>query len=438
MNLGRLSARSLFGRSALALVSFAILFQILFYAISARLIVWPLLRSSTDDLAGLMILSAQQFERTTPPARQQFAARLSEKYHLRIAEADDRLAGKKSLLPFIGLLQQSLSNRLGQRVEVRDHNGIFSTDIPFDGKHVRLSFSYDRIGTDPYLTLAALFIVTFLLSLALAMIVARKLAHPLRVLGNAAGEVGKGHAAQIQTHVGVEELDELVQNFNTMAREVEALLRNRTTLLAGISHDLRSPLARARVLVELAQETGDIGLMDDLDRSLLQMEKAIADCLDFSKGVRIGAQEIIDLSVLLPEMCAELSREGSAVHLGIAVGRVWANRLALTRVLRNLIENAQRYGGREPAQLGVLSEDQFLCIDVLDRGTGIPEAELERVFQPFVRLEGSRNAQTGGSGLGLAVVKDICRAHDWRISLRNREGGGLQARLCLPSAKTAL
>ncbi len=427
----RLSRHSLFGRTAFALVGFTLLCQILFYIVSARLIVWPLLRSTTEDLAALMMLSAHQFVTTPPPMRAEFSKRLAEQYRLDAGETSAPLNGETSFLPFIDMLQATLSSRLGHPVQILRHNNEYSVDIPADGHIVRFSFARSRIGTDPFLTLAFLFVVILLLSLGAALVVACKLACPLRDLGHAAAQVGQGRAARIEPQARVKELDELVQSFNAMANQVQTLIQNRTTLLAGISHDLRSPLARARVLMELAEETSDISLLSDLNRYLSEMEKLITDCLDFSRGITVGTQEPIILPAFLADLCTGHSRGGPVVQVSGTVRMVHANRSALTRVIRNLVENAQRYGNGLPVEINLSGHEEAVYIEVLDNGPGIPEEERERVFQPFVRLETSRNPATGGSGLGLAVVREICRAHGWGITLHNRRDGGLLARLCL-------
>ncbi|MHB8453382.1 MAG: sensor histidine kinase [Acidiferrobacterales bacterium] len=161
------------------------------------------------------------------------------------------------------------------------------------------------------------------------------------------------------------------------------------------------------------------------------MEKLITDCLDFSRGITVGAQEPIVLPSFLADLCTGLSRGSPVVRDSGTARMVHANRSALTRVIRNLVENAQRYGNGSPVEINLSGHEEAVYIEILDNGPGIPEDEREHVFQPFVRLETSRNPATGGSGLGLAVVREICRAHGWGITLHNRHGAGLRARLCL-------
>ena len=158
----------------------------------------------------------------------------------------------------------------------------------------------------------------------------------------------------------------------------------------------------------------------------------IAEFLDFSRGVVADADTALELSALVAPVCAELSVTGSRVHFTGENVPVQCNPSALLRVLRNLIENAQRYSGGEAVKVHLSRRLATAVIEIHDCGPGIPEDERERVFLPFVRLEASRNPATGGSGLGLAIVKEICRVHHWHIALLSRPSGGLTARVEMP------
>ncbi len=253
----------------------------------------------------------------------------------------------------------------------------------------------------------------------------------LRALGRAAW-VGQGHALELDAHAGVGELDELVQSFNHMATRIQVLLQNHTTLLAGISHDLRSPLTRAKIALELAEAMPDAVTFKDLGRYLAQLENLIAEFLDFSRGVVSDADTAVELFTIVSQVCRELSLHASPVQFRGEPLRGSCNLSALQRVLRNLIENAQRYNNGAMVEVELTSRPDAAVIEIHDRGHGIAEAERERVFLPFVRLEASRNPATGGSGLGLAIVKEICRVHYWQIALLPRAGGGLTASLQIP------
>ena len=432
MRLPRLSRRSLFRRSALVLVGFTLLIQLILYIVSFGFNLWPLLLSSTEDLADLMVISATTLEAAPPERRAALRAQLSLRHRLSMTQTTEPLIGQPSLLPYTQLLRIALSKRLGQEVQVVKNGSIYSVEIPADGHKVRFSFPRSRIGTDPLTTFAVNLIITLLLSLAAALVAACKLTCPLRDLSQAATQVGQGHAPQLNVKATVLELDELVGCFNTMAQQVHTLINNRTTLLAGISHDLRSPLARARLSVELARENIGPVALDDIDRYLAQMEILLKEFLEFSKGV-YGARTVsTDLCEVLSGLCADFERGDPAVSfLGESVS-LHVDQVSLDRVLRNLVNNARRYGGGQPVEIHCATVDRNVVIEVMDRGPGIPPADRARVFEPFVRLESSRNRATGGSGLGLAIVRDICHAEGWRVELLRRYGGGLTVRLTIP------
>lgn len=428
----QLSRQSLFRHSVFVLFGITLLLQLILYAVSFRLIVWPLLRSSTDDLADYMVLSAKTFESAAPSQRAALQAQFMSLQNLSAAEATGPLIGQPSLLPYTQLLQAALTRLLGHDVQIIKNGDIYSVDIPADGRRVRISFPRSRIGTDPLLTLALSVIITLLLCLFTALIVARKLTRPLRNLSQAAIQVGQGRAPQLETQATVQELDELVHCFNNMAQQVHALINNRTTLLAGISHDLRSPLTRARLAVDMAKENIGPAALDDIDRYLAQMELLLAEFLDFSNGVSSVEGESTDLGAALKCLCGEFDGGDPAVRLQGDVAPLRVHSMPLDRVLRNLINNARRYGGGQPVEVRCTDAGRNVVIEVMDRGPGIPAADRLRVFEPFVRLESSRNRATGGSGLGLAIVRDICRAQGWSIELKGRHGGGLIARLAIP------
>ncbi len=407
-----------------------LLFQIIAYSITVKLIVWPLARSSADDLASLILLSAQTL--ATAPPGQADLLQIGTRHHLSLALVNAPVTGQATSVPFADFLQEALSQKTGQRIQVFKQDDIYSGDVPVADHLVHFSFPHSRIGTDPFRAMGLMFGVTLLLSFAAAVTVAFALTGHLRDLGRAAVRVGQGHALELDAHAGVEELDELVDSFNHMAKRIQALLQNHTTLLAGISHDLRSPLTRAKIALELAETMPDAATFNDLGRYLAQMESLIAEFLDFSRGVVTDADTSLELSAIVTQVCRELSVNASPVYFTGKQLQAICNLSALQRVIRNLIENAQRYSHAGIVEVVLSSRANHAVIAIHDRGPGIAEAERERVFLPFVRLEASRNPATGGSGLGLAIVKEICRVHYWQIALLARPGGGLTATLEIP------
>ncbi len=429
------SHQSLFGRSVTALVVFTLVFQFLAYSVSSALVLWPLLKSAADDLAGIMVLSTQILAPLTDNERALKMAQLQTFHRMSVTLPDGPLPGSRSWIPFANKLEENLSERLGKPTAVHYEDGAYYVDIASPGLTLRFTFPHSRLGTNPVLAATLLFLGTLVLSYAAALVVARRLAYPLNALSAAAADVGSGGLPQIQYQNRIAELDALVAAFNNMAREVQALISNRTTLLAGISHDLRSPITRARVALELAKHSPGLTLLNDIDRYLTQMEMLLAEFLEFARGVSHTQGVQTPLSEVIAALCQEMSNSIPAVKCGGEEIHLKVNRLALHRIMTNLIENARRYGWGQLVEVNCEMRDGNAIVEVLDRGPGIPLAQRAQVFEPFVRLEVSRDRTTGGSGLGLAIVREICSAQGWHIELAEREGGGLVARLSIKAAR---
>jgi two-component system osmolarity sensor histidine kinase EnvZ len=223
---------------------------------------------------------------------------------------------------------------------------------------------------------------------------------------------------------GPRELAELARRFNRMSREVQALLENRTTLLAGVSHDLRTPLTRARLALELLMERPDPQRMERIGQDLAEMNTLISGYLDLARSLKVEEPELVELAQEL----GEIASHTDGVRVEVQACTVRIARQALGRILSNLLENAHRYGGGQIV-LRLVKDKARVRVQVLDQGPGIPEEELDKVFRPFYRLEASRAQATGGTGLGLAIVKQLAEANGWKIHLRNRPQGGLEAEL---------
>jgi signal transduction histidine kinase len=265
--------------------------------------------------------------------------------------------------------------------------------------------------------------------IGLALLAVRWLTRPLAVLATAADELGRDIRRPPLPEDGPAEVRRAAAAFNTMQARIQTYLREREHMLAAVSHDLRTPITRLRLRAELIE---DETLRAKFAHDLAEMEAMTAAALDFLRGAgRNEAVQPVDVMALLESLQADMEETGYEVSVqGGARAPYPARPLALKRCLANLIENAIKYGER--AAVSVEDDDAQLRIVVADNGTGIPEAEIERVFEPFYRVEGSRSRATGGVGLGLSVARDIARAHGGELTLRNRAGGGLEAILTLP------
>ena len=265
------------------------------------------------------------------------------------------------------------------------------------------------------------------LALAGASLIAASLSRPLRALAGAARRVGRGDTPEPLAESGPRELATVSAAFNRMARDLEALERERAMVLAGISHDVRTPLSRLRLALEMsgAEAGAAQGMSADID----EMDQVIGQFLEFARGASEEKAEA-DLGALLAEVGGHYAKLGRNVKVRPAhIAPFPFARLALRRAISNLVENALHYAG-EPVEVEARREGAQVVIEVLDRGPGIPDGEAERLKRPFTRLDPARSGR-GGAGLGLAIVERVARAHGGRLELLPRPGGGLIGRLAL-------
>lgn len=255
---------------------------------------------------------------------------------------------------------------------------------------------------------------------------------PLRRLADAAERLGADPDAAPLDEAGPRELASAARAFNTMQARIQAHLRERSQILAAITHDLQTPLTRMRLRSELL---ADAQARDKLLADIDEMHGLVAEGLNYAASAHAAeeAAQAVDLLALLDGLVCDAQDAGHAVRLDAppALAPLRTRPRALRRIVGNLLDNAVKFAGA--AELVVTPGDGRLLIAVLDRGPGIPAAQLQAVLQPFVRLEASRNRAGGGTGLGLAIAQRLAQALGATLELRPREGGGLEARLSLPA-----
>ncbi len=273
------------------------------------------------------------------------------------------------------------------------------------------------------------YVLRILLVVVLALVAVRWVLRPLQRLADAADALGHDLHSVPLSESGPREVRQAARTFNLMQRRLIERIGERTRFLAAVSHDLRSPITRLRLRTEFLP-AGD--MQDKFRKDLAEMELLIASTLDYIRGEEHHEQrQPVDVNSLLSGLRADLEETGAAVSLqGRADAPLPAYATSLRRCLQNVVENAIRYGGA--ADIHVEDSADWLRIRIEDNGPGIPDALLEQVFEPFFRLEASRNASSGGSGLGLSIARSIARAHGGSLALRNLPHGGLQALLTLP------
>jgi two-component system OmpR family sensor kinase len=272
--------------------------------------------------------------------------------------------------------------------------------------------------------------VAFLAVMPLAWWFARRLASPISAFARAAERLGRDPDAPPLSIHGSTEVAAAAAAFNLMQERLNRYVSNRTTMIGAIAHDLRTPLTRLRFRIEAAPDELKAKLAGDLDEMEAMVASTLAFVQDATRPVERTKLEISSLVETVMDEAAETGADATVVRAERAV--VDGDPVALKRLVTNLVDNALKFGSS--ARGRVFSEAGMAIVEVDDNGPGVPEDDIERAFEPFHRLEGSRSRETGGAGLGLAVVRAIARGHGGEVTLQNRPGGGLRARVCLPLA----
>lgn len=296
------------------------------------------------------------------------------------------------------------------------------TLVTFDSRQPLETFNW------PYRLLLSLGILLVAV-IVLTLIAVRWVTRPLKILAEAAERLGADIERPPLPEKGPLEVRSAARAFNTMQQRLVAFIRDRTRILAAMSHDLKTPITRLRLRAELLDNAK---LREKFEKDLAEMESMVGATLDFMRGVENREpRQPLDVMALLESLQADAAELKGRVEIeGAALKPYRGLAQALKRCLRNLIDNAVQYG--KSARVRVDDSASALRISVRDEGPGIPERDLEHVFEPFYRLEGSRSRDTGGTGLGLGIARNIARAHGGDIVLRNVPGGGLEAVLTLP------
>ena len=420
-----IQATSLLVRTNLTLGISSLIIVAIAVAALQYFVVQPISEQSADDEAALLVLSAQTWVELPPEARRYFELELAENHDLVISAVPEQYAPVEyGQSPFLSLLEDKLNERFGAPVTMSQSEELTWATLPIAGFELQIGFSATR--RDIRTTYVGIVIaglgaaVVFLTSLFIVLRITR----PLVQAAERAETFRGGRNFDPLPEEGPKELVVLARNFNTMAREISTLLSNRTTLLAGISHDLKTPLTRMRLAVELLPDDVDPALVERFERNLESMDELITDALKLSSGTHEAEQEV-DLRPFVEALLSSYEVPIPLECRGCPTAPVRVAPGALRRVLTNLLTNAHQHG--RDVRVRLLGRE----IHVLDSGPGIPLEHRESVFQPFFRLDSSRSAATGGSGLGLAIVHQLCQTHSWRIEIGAKPGGGTDVCLAI-------
>jgi len=435
----KLLPRSLFGRLALLLlgvVAVALVATILLFR-QDRL---TLLARQFGDTKIVQLQAVRAaLEANDTPERRESIGRIAREYGVRIVSESERpfLSGAP-VPPLLEPLHARLREALGEGTELRvaPGRGLFLVRVEAAGAGYWVGFPLPpRAQAEDHPSRAALSsLVLVSVLLAAAFLFARYLARPLRELATTVERVGRGETPAPLPEHGPSEIVTLNRGVNRMAANLRQLEQDRALLLAGVSHDLRTPLARLRLGVEMQEmdEATRAGMVDDIG----EMDRIIGQFLEFARTDEDTARESADLNAIVGSSVERYVRAGKDVHF--APGTLPAVPLrptAFSRLTANLIDNAIAYGA-PPVDVTTHATGGDIVLDVADRGPGIAPGEVERLKQPFTRASAARTNASGvaGAGLGLAIVDRIARLHGGRLDLVPRDGGGTVARVTIPIA----
>lgn len=433
--------RTLLWRTFLLIAALMMLSVLAWFAIFSHFEREPRARQLSQMIISIANLTRSALVNARPEARLQLLRELSERegIHIYPAEAEDEMAALPDR-PFLVRVQALVRERLGSETRfgsLREGERAlfvsFRIDDSEDGEYW-MALPRERLDRVFPLEWIGWALAAVLLSLGGAWLIVSRVERPLKVLADAAGEIGRGRTPApiaLGTHDPAE-VETLALAFNRMSADLARLDEDRALILAGVSHDLRTPLTRLRIGIEMSGM--DAAAREGTVADIEEMDKTIGQFLDFARAEGGEALQATPLAGLLAELAETYRRRGARVALAAADLPPLAVRpLALRRAVGNLLENALRHAGAEqPIDLFLRRTGAEVWIEVADRGPGIPPGEAERLKLPFTQLE---NARTGasGAGLGLAIVERIARSHAGRLELAPRDGGGLIARIVLPA-----
>ncbi|MGD9709116.1 MAG: sensor histidine kinase [Halothiobacillaceae bacterium] len=425
------AARPLFQHLARAMAWVLAAQLVLALVLAVALVLWPLTDRAAQDKAGLLVLSAQTWLELPPGTRPDFEAELRERHGLTLSVGGGESAQAPSRwLPYPYLLQRALARRVDYPPTVSLVEGLQTVEVFLwvHGQPFTLRFDAPRLISGRLLALGLVLLGSALLAGLVALLLARRLVRPLEGIARTAQIWGRGQPAPLPPGgCQVREVCELAEQLEQMMRALRRHEHDKTTLLAGVSHDLRTPLARLRLALEMLPRDGTGGLHDSMVRDVEAMDRLIGQALQLARAETM-AEEETDLVAFTGQLVEELRRGGTELSFsGPALCRGRCVPQALSRILTNLVDNAWRYGGFQPVELVLDCTPARVRFEVLDRGPGIPQDMREAVFEPFVRLEASRSLSTGGSGLGLSIARQLARVQGWRLGMEPREGGGTRA-----------
>jgi two-component system, OmpR family, osmolarity sensor histidine kinase EnvZ len=420
-------------------------FLLIALLLAASLVVWitvldlserePRAQAIAQQVASIVNLTRAALITAAPEKRIALLRELSQREGIRVYPAGEEEAVVD--LPDstrLRLIENEVREELGNHTQLKlEQEGLSGLLVSFriDNEEYWLALPRERIDRQLPWEWIGWSALAALLALIGAGYTVSRINEPLRALTHAAAALASGKRPQPIEEAGAAELRTLAGAFNRMTAALQQAEAERALLLAGVSHDLRTPLSRLRLAIEMTAER-DTAMSAGMVQDIEDMDAIIDQFLDFARDQAGEAVEQAgDLNALARAVADRYQRRGQPVSARLnELPPVSLRAAAMQRLIVNLVENALRYSGT-PVEIETRAEDDAVVLAVSDCGPGIPEAEAQHMLQPFTRLEASRSGASG-SGLGLAIVQRIATLHRGRVELLPRTGGGLEARVTLP------
>jgi two-component system osmolarity sensor histidine kinase EnvZ len=406
----------------------------------------PQAEQTAELLVSVVTLTKAALTHSAPDLRTELLFELVSNEGIRILtlEPDDKVEPPPSnaLMPEIAaMVRQRLGKDTRFSRKVNDMPG-FWVSFDIDGDKYWLMLERDRLAGLTRVQWLGWATVVGALSLLGAALISTLINRPLARLTAAARSIAQGKRPAPLPEKGSQEIIEANRSFNQMVDDLQQLEKDRAIILAGISHDLRTPLARMQLEVEMANLSQEA--REGIQSDIAQMDAIIGQFLDFARPTETATFVPVDLSELL-EDCAHAAARLPDVRIATAIEpgiHVPANATDLRRVFNNVIENARRYGktpGTELTQIDIACQVKMTghgrraVVEIGDHGVGVPDDQIQLLLRPFTRLDTARG-QANGAGLGLAIVERVITRHNAELQVRNRDGGGLVLQFSFPLA----
>lgn len=429
----RFLPRGLFGRSLIIIVAPMVLLQgIVTYVFFERDLYLTTRRLARDVAADVALLVTLE---DSTPTLERDAVRALAARQLRYRLTFHDGATLPPSPPPSNTVEVALDDIIAERVGPNRHFSSARVENNFDIKVETKDGVLEIVGPRDRITVSGpdIFILwmvgSALILLAIAILFLRNQVRPIERLARAAENFGKGRPVPDFKSYGATEVRRAAEAFITMRERIERHVGQRTEMLAGVSHDLKTPLTRMKLALAMMDGKDVAGLRGDI----AEMERMLDEYLAFARGEGGEESEVTDLGELVRDTAAAAAKAKAGREVMVSgPDRLALNvkKAALRRCLTNLVDNALKHGRK--VEVALSRDDRFVEIAVEDDGPGIPQARREEAFRPFHRLDEGRNLQSGGSGLGLAIARDIARAHGGDIVLEDSKLGGLKATIRLP------